>query len=267
MYAIYLLIKKVVYRQTCKTIILLAGSVLIGIAIVSIPQIICNYYQYGLLSMKVVTGEGDGLFASQLYWGMYVQKYETYVGTDNINTGMAFIDKAGQYILEREGITQELLIKEYIMLVFIYPLDFMGIYVRHFINMIDMRYPNIYLYNLNESFVYPFTNYILLYFGTIKAFLYMKEHKYANVEIILLGIVCIPTFLIVPGAVEVRFGAMIHTVLLAILFSDSNFNNMKNMICQKKWLLEGIGLLIFICFMCAVCGSTLATLTEQIILY
>lgn len=104
--------------------------ILVGILICGIPQSIINQEFYGSRSLLVNTSnmEGGSLFNFQLTSSITMQRYETYVGSEDGYPKPKFIfeDEAGKEIMRQEG--KELLhsVGEYLEIVMKYPLDFIG---------------------------------------------------------------------------------------------------------------------------------------------
>ena len=95
--------------------------------------------------------------SSQIQWGINYQRYGTYIG-DPLEYGdirMFYIDNIGQTILNRAQITDFgsgiAFIKNFIKLIVDYPLDFIGIYVRHFLNMLYPIYPEQYIQEITKD--------------------------------------------------------------------------------------------------------------------
>lgn len=116
----------------------------IGFLIAAFPQGFLNYKYYHLISIAVPT---ENLFGKQLLGGLQLQRYDTYVGTEISSPGMNFPDPVGQTILAAEQLTgaTDFSIPEYINLFFSYPLEMIGIYARHFINMMLSIWPEQYI--------------------------------------------------------------------------------------------------------------------------
>lgn len=229
-----------------------------GMLFCSIPQIIINYHQYGSISMMLPTG---GLMSQQLEWGIYYQRYETYVGTSYNTPKLIFQDWAGTKILERAGDISS--IREYILLCFRYPLDFIGIYARHIINMLCPIYPEQYIYNLEiNRNVLVILNYILLYvFGVWCTVLLNYKRRIGDSLLRFLAIVImlLPSIAIMPGALEQRFSIMIYVLILGCISYAIDYKLLLNTV-KLHWIrylwMFGMGLFIVL----AVWGNTLSSL-------
>lgn len=122
-------------------LIAIAGYML-GIGLVAIPQIYINYHVNGLVTPFVITGANGGLYTAQLQWGLYMQRYETYVGIgESAVPGIIFSDPIGLEILEENFGGEVNSISEYLLQVLQHPFTFLGIYGRHFANVLNNCYP------------------------------------------------------------------------------------------------------------------------------
>lgn len=235
-------------------------SFLLGIFICSIPQIIINYNLGGNISILLPT---DSLMLQQLKWGMYYQRYETYVGNAYITSGLIFEDTVGLEILRIVGdITS---IKEYILLFLRYPLDFMGLYARHVLNMFLPIYPEQYIFNLekNRSGLL-LLNYSVLFIFVTWCVTTIQKNKMKLASgnlftVCVIAILLLPSVAIMPGALEQRFSIMIYVLIFGCLCYVVNYKALLSMV-KEKWIkflfLYVIGLFAVL----SVWGNTLSSL-------
>lgn len=88
-------------------------------------------------------------------------------------------------------------------LIFRYPLDFIGIYVRHFLNILYPIYPNQYIYDIEKDksfFLILF--YTILFLGATN---FINSFQLKNSKWIWFVLILVPCVCILPGAVEIRF--------------------------------------------------------------
>lgn len=136
---------------------------LMAVFVISIPQIYINHMKYDMLSPMVNTGGGGGLYRMQLQWGLSVQRYETYVGLGEArNAGVAFGDIYGDRILKEYFGGNIISIAEYIKQILLHPLEFLGLYARHFLNALNHCYPETYIEHLYDyTYFFSFISYTL----------------------------------------------------------------------------------------------------------
>lgn len=193
-----------------KQLALTLPACLAGILSCAIPQIKLNYRLLGILSWKVPT---EGLMLKQLQWGISWERYATYVGesAQYDSAAMYFVDKIGQNLLDSAGIVEFSSYRQFIKLVLSHPLDFLGVYVRHFLNMLYPIYPNQYIYDITKDKSLLLILFYTLCFVAVSAFLYSFKPK--RDRWLWLGMILLPCFCILPGAVEIRFFIALHFVI------------------------------------------------------
>lgn len=183
---------------------------LIGMLVSAMPQIILNHKLFGEYSWKVPT---EGLMLFQLYTGIGTGRYATFVG-DSVQygaAGMYFVDNIGQAILQKEQIAEFTSYGQLIKLIIHYPLDFLGIYARHLLNMLYPIYPNQYIQDITRDktllLVLFYTILFVSVFYIVNC-IKMKSSKWVWLFLIMLPCVCI-----LPGAVEIRFFIALHLMI------------------------------------------------------
>ncbi len=226
LYIIYQLYK---HHTTIKnTLIIFVGGG-IGVITATIPQIYMNYYELGKFSIKVPT---SGLMKRQLFWGMQNQAYGTYVGIEQEIPQMYFVDKVGMNILQKEGITDSFTsIGQYLKMCLKYPIEMVGIYTKHLINMLLPIWPEAYVVNMNSNKIIT----SILAFSCIFLFIicvfggYTYKSAFCNFIPIL-----IPVVFITPGAVEIRFFAALYIYTISTLCWNCDWKRMFSLIAKNK---------------------------------
>lgn len=190
------------YCKRWKQLLMTASACYTGMLICAIPQYIMNYNLSGVYSWRVPT---QGLMLYQLQCGIGMERYATFVGepAQYGDAGMRFINNAGAVILDRAQITELTSYMQMVKLIFRYPLDFIGIYVRHFLNILYPIYPNQYIYDIEKDksfFLILF--YTILFLGTAN---FINSFRLKNNKWIWFVLILVPCVCILPGAVEIRF--------------------------------------------------------------
>jgi len=209
--------------------LLILLAICIGVFSLGAIQAISNKYTMDVLSIAVPTG---GLNLAQLRWGMEMNLYETYVGASGAPAGFAFDNVSGIRILRQEGIDFFASYGEYFVLLLRYPVEMLGIYVRHFIAIMNPITGGSYVYsrNNNSRFVFTLFNYTLLFITAsfIKrrfidcSFTEIKKQikgtsNSQRVGLISLLTLLLPFAAIIPGAVEERFAIPFWLVLYGLI--------------------------------------------------
>lgn len=217
-----------------RELVITLSACFIGIVLCALPQIALNVKLSGDYSWKVPT---ENLMLSQLYWGVGTERYATYVGDSSQYgaAGMHFADHIGRTILNKEQLAEYTSYGQIVKLFFKYPLDFIGIYVRHLLNMLYPIYPNQYIQDVTCDKSILLVLFYTISFTGISNFTCLlkgKKSKWIWFFLILLPCVCI-----LPGAVEIRFFIALHFLIYmyAVL-------GIKQFIYQfKKYKLKYIG--------------------------
>lgn len=240
-----------------KKIIFLYMAIIIGIVISSYPQMKININQHNRKSIAVITEDLNGgeLFTSQLYVGMFYDRYETYVGPNDVypDVPMNFIDRAGLQIISNEKITGFDSLGQYIKVILKHPIDYIGVIVRHIMSILYMPWNQGYIYDLNKwKVVFMVLNYTILYFFAICAYRFFKENSYRiliNRNMAYVSATLFPCIAILFGAVEMRFFMPVYSfIYLFICAGDFK----ENFFFIKKYLLKNV--IFFIIVFCLLVG-------------
>lgn len=238
------------YKKKWTNLVVTLLACFVGIVMCAIPQMIVNNNLGGGYSWQVSTG---GLMSSQIQWGINYQRYGTYIG-DPLEYGdirMFYIDNIGQTILNRAQITDFgsgiAFIKNFIKLIVDYPLDFIGIYVRHFLNMLYPIYPEQYIQEITKDKSLLLILFYSLFFIATSNFIYLFKQGGNSWRWICL--ILVPCFCILPGAVEIRFFIALHFLIYiyAVLGIKEFWGRLKKN--KKRYIcVYVIGLLLYIAY-------------------
>lgn len=240
-----LVIWQVYLRKWCQMIITLPIC-FAGMFVCSVPQYILNYHLSKTISWRVPT---EGLMLQQLQWGITAGRYATYVG-DTAQygaAGMFFKDNIGQTILDKVQLTELTSYGQLIKLIIRYPLDFIGIYMRHLLNMLYPIYPEQYIQDITkDKSVLLVLFYTLLF---IAIFYFLRTFKVKDSKWVWFVLLLFPCVCIIPGAVEIRFFIALHFLIYmyAVLgLKDFVIQFKKNII--KYSIVYVIGFLLYIAY-------------------
>ncbi|WP_130908555.1 hypothetical protein [Pseudomonas sp. Sample_16] len=209
---------------------------ILGAFVVALPQMAINKRIHDVATPLVfATVKGKSLMATQLYWGVTIQRYETYNGGDTPAPSLYYRDPAGIALrsLDESLFTDDPTIGGYIALVAKHPVQFLGIYGRHFINGIDVRDGLVYVTkpSINKSVV-AFLCYSLFFFG---ALIFCTRQNPRRIEVAYLTPLLIPVLAILPGAVETRFFMPLYLVLFGAIATQFEWSDFSRLL-KKHWL-------------------------------
>lgn len=206
----------------------------IGTITASIPQIFMNYHMLGKISLAVPT---QGLMLKQISWGVRYQRYDTYVGnivgTDALHPRpqMYFVDPAGNALMQNMGIAEFANWGEFLKFAISHPLDLMGVYVRHMVNVLFPCWPNQYVFNLNNyKVIYALTAVLIFFlFGTALLNHFMNKtflKRYVGL--------LVPAVFILAGAVEVRYFAALYLLVIGGICFNLDWGGAKGIYWKTK---------------------------------
>jgi len=208
----------------------------LGALVVALPQMAINKRIHDVATPLVFASvKGKSLMAKQLYWGVTTQRYETYAGGDTPAPSLYYRDPAGIALrsLDELLLTDDPTIGGYISLVAKYPVQFLGIYGRHFINGIDVRDGLVYVkkQSNNKDFV-AFLCFSLFFFC---ALIFCTRKKPRWIEVAYLAPLLIAVLAIMPGAVETRFFLPLYLVLFGVIATQFEWSDFA-LLLKKHWL-------------------------------
>lgn len=171
-----------------------------------------NYFLLDKVSFKVPT---DNLMVKQLFWGIKYQGYDTFIDETQRIPQMIFADPVGVKLLEEEGMKILCSWNDYFHLIFKYPLEICGIYIRHFISILLPIWSNQYVKDVNNNKIFlTIFAFSILYFWV---FVSIKK-MWKNIKVFKNFIpLIIPSIFILPGAVEVRFFVTMWLMIIAMI--------------------------------------------------
>jgi len=188
--------------------IVYTATIFLGIIIAAIPQYIINYRSEGILSPAVIT---NGLFNLQLLWGLKLQRYDSTVSNVLETPRVCFVDRSGLAIIQREGIGDEISYAQYFKILFKYPFEMLGIYFRHFVNMLMPVYPENIISNLDKGKTLITGASLIMgtLFGTVLELKKIKKQTWLHFLPVF-----IPILFIIPGSVEQRYALGLYLFII-----------------------------------------------------
>jgi len=220
-----------------KSTFVLTTSILIGVAALGCVQGVVNA-NHGSFSFMVQT---NNLFDYHLTQGIQHGEYATSFGSPYPRPDIHFIDREGRQILEREGISDAFLNKgQYMRLALKYPYEFICIYTRHFVNMLNPIFGDTYIKDFSPFYLkrlpMSLINYCIM-FVVCAGFILRKRGDGDNgrkskmpfwkrlveidyekaVSVAFMAVLLAPCLFILPGTVEQRFFFPFYVLLYGAL--------------------------------------------------
>jgi hypothetical protein len=145
--------------------VLYLGLAIAGFAIVSLPQSLSAHRHFGTYSF--VPGSADGLEYLQLTEGIRIQLYGTYIG-HFYGPQMNYVDEAGNTLLHQQSNPQIRSVSQYFGMIVDHPLTFAGIFARHIVNGLDVRYSAPYAEHLRTDWWLRIGGFALIFAGLLR---------------------------------------------------------------------------------------------------
>ncbi len=173
-----------------------------GFAVVSLPQSLAAHRHFGTYSF--VPGSAAGLENTQLTEGMRIQLYGTFIGPV-YRPQMDYVDEAGNALLREQPDQQIHSVPQYLGMILDHPLSFAGIFVRHIVNGLDVRYSAPYTEHLRTDWWLRIGGFALIFAGLLRV-LWPKARRSLGAALwrypVALLICCLTA---VPSAIETRY--------------------------------------------------------------
>ncbi|AHG43670.1 hypothetical protein N018_21045 [Pseudomonas syringae CC1557] len=218
-----------------------------GAAIAAIPQACINLKHHDILSPLVITSTTQSLFVSQLLWGITLQRYETSVDPASPGPAVFYMDSAGERFFDDNKIgNKPFELSTYFTLLLENPLDFLGIYGRHFINGLDLRDGEVYTIGQSrDRNTLALFNFLTIFSGLLIISISVSAQRAKigkKLKTAFWALICLlPAIAIVPSAVETRFFLALHLAIYCAIAFTSDLGSIRNSL-RQHWLLIGAAL-------------------------
>jgi hypothetical protein len=244
----------------------LVAAFCLGALLVTLPQVALNKSIHGKASANPAVGIGSGsLFAAQLSLGLKVQKAETNLpprGPANLH----YRDPDGVALIAQLGREPEIRsVRDYLKLVAAHPLHFTWLYVRHFVNGLDVRDGLVYVDTLPEQKrgVSYFNFGVLLLAGLIALQGVMRKEPDADTarwdKFLYAAMILLPVAAIVPSAVETRYFLPLHMLAYACVAMKFEWR-VASSITRSQWAIHATVALLAASAFYAITQATIANL-------
>lgn len=217
-------------------------SLIIGILLAAVPQVIINHQYIGSWSPKVYTEQLSGyqksLQSQQVLVGLQQSRYETYFGdkTDYPTAPVSFDDPIGQELIEIEGITSDEFSYVTIFKLFMkHPLDVSGIYIRHLISLMTPIFNQAYITDMYAGKGIFISLAIFIWLVAAIDILLHNERMFDNITLWMLIAIVFPALLQMAGIPEIRFFLMIHLLLYYYISNIIDYKRLYQNI-KRRWV-------------------------------
>ncbi len=260
-------------RRRTKSLLIVGLGLLFGLGIAACPQCLINKEHIGVYSPKVYTEQytdyKKSLQAEQVLWGLSVSRYETYIGNAEQypTPGVFFDDPIGRKIVEMDGIEAEnFSVSDIVVLFSKHPLDILGIYTRHLISLMTPAWNQSYITNLfaDKTFVVLFSI-ALWYLAGLNVLSQLNVKVYRGNNVPYKAAFCVPAFMQLFGAPEIRFFLPIFLLLYTYVFYEINYRKMMIYVKSRWPAILIFGALLFALWI-TVLGDTLSFNREATLL-
>lgn len=157
-------------------------------------------------------------------------------------------------------------IKKWGELVIHYPLDIFSIYTRHLINAMTPLWNRTYIRTINTNKL-PIIGISFLVWGVCVLEI-LRKYMQNNVNwntILLVIMTCIPAFMQIMGAVEIRFFLPVYMFAYGYVATGIDYPGLRKW-CSNKWLPIFIILAVVLNIWLTIISSTLANNVERTLL-
>lgn len=230
---------------------------LASFAVVSLPQSLAAHRHFGTYSF--VPGSAAGLENTQLREGMRIQLYGTFVGP-GYQPQMNYVDEAGNNLLQEQPNQQIQSVPQYLGMIVDHPLAFAGIFARHIVNGLDVRYSAPYAEHLRTDWWLRIGGFALIFAGLLRV-LWPKARRSLGASLwrypVALLTCCLTA---VPSAIETRYLLPVFILSYMMVLTPGWPSPIAaNGTTLRRYRLVAVILAAYLIFMAAVWRVTSAT--------
>ena len=230
----------------------------VGMVLVALPQCYINNRHEGAFSPKVYYN----LVESEVLKGLSTSRYETYTGDrkEYPRSGMIFDDLTGWEMIKRDKITGKNFKLSTIFELFLkYPLDMIGIYVRHLVSLLTPVYRQVYITNVYA--VNPVLIVFSIVMWLVAALGVLGQVRIFGIDWNVLWILalCIPGLLQIFDEPELRFFLPIYLLCYFYVFAVIDYRKLAYTFKSNRLQTLVLFSVIFMLWI-SLLGYTLATI-------
>ncbi len=283
MLAVVFLIKLLITRDKKLIFGVILASIM-GFLLVAAPQMAINQQVYGYCTPEIfgVKSFSNGMSLSvwQCKVGVSVQRYDTYIGDlqEFPQASMYFMDPSGQQFTDDVNFQQIATLTDYLKFIVKNPQQMSALLLRHLLNMMNNCYPETYVLDITRSRIPENIAVIMFWYTGLLALIWKLKGKvtsalsdknkrkwpfgdWLKTTGIWIIIWLIPSLIIIPGAVEVRFLFPVYMVLNLFVLGEMVKKDFIIWI-KDNWLISGLGALLFGGVLNSIWTTTMALLAR-----
>ena len=224
-----------IYSERKKIIRLLPKFLLvfIGASVIALPQCSINKKYVDRFSPEVYTeayaNYSQNLETLQVYWGLGIPMFAGYFGDSEVypQGGVFYLDKSGEEITKREGITSEnFKLTSLVKLFLKYPLDMTALYIRHLVALMTPSYRQAYITDLHREISFTVVLGIAIWI-TAGLALAAQIKKHISETGWWAFAVCLPALFQLFGATELRFFLPVYLLCYYYLFAFVDYGEFR----------------------------------------
>ncbi len=247
----------------------------VGLLVSAFPQMYIHY-SFGLgatpFLVTTIPEMENGLVIFQLNAGLYGQKYETFIGNEELyySAGMMFFDPVMQQLLEeRDQIWEIKSFSEYFSVILRYPIEYVILLFKHFINLLNPIYNRVYVTDIRVR-TYPLVfNFIIYFLVTSDILLKLRGKKFSLKKILgdrmlIVYSLLLPVIFSIPGVVETRYAMPLYILVFCYFFYITDFKSLF-LDFKKNWLLYSFLFVITALFNFTIISNLLANIKYAIV--
>ncbi|ADZ85484.1 hypothetical protein [Cellulosilyticum lentocellum] len=241
-------------KQNKITLIGFIGALILGGALIAIPQMKINEQYTGSSTPRVLTEQlfnyDNNLQMYQIYEGMGMTRYESLITQyeDYDKPAIGYPDVTGKQIIIEEGLTGSLgvlglgdIIKLYLK----YPFDFVSIYMNHIFSYLTIIWSDsTYIDSFCADKYFFFTINVFVWLYALAGWIFKgdcdkKRIGWENWGFLI--IMLIPCIMCIPGVPELRFWSLIYFLIYGYICYRVSMNVVINGVIKNIWKVLLIG--------------------------
>lgn len=209
------------------------------------------YFRLPFIYAETISNSRKGVFVRALGWGIMTQKAEWNIGP-NYDGSIYYIDKIGTYLFEQEFPNEinmnNFTLMKYVQFIIKYPLDMLTLYGRHLFIVFDIKYPSVYINDMNKGpTILSFINYTFIFLSVIffrvdKAYRNNKLFRCFTMSLIILVISSLPVIQ------ETRFVMLPLLIIYSVAIFGFAISAEYKLILKKREVYVYMLIFIFVMF-------------------
>jgi hypothetical protein len=192
------------------------GLVLLGVAVVSLPQSLINHRSAQSWSPTILAGKG--IVLADLTYGMRAQRVDGNVGPEYAFGAVFYVDPSTQALLDRAHLTLISSYAQYARIVAHHPAEMAGGWARRVFNGLDVQYATPYVHDLDARHEwFSLIDYTLIFFAGVRLLVPVFRRRLGQIawpEVAAVCAACIPS---IPFAMESRYLLPVQFVIYALV--------------------------------------------------